>query len=152
MGASQVAQWWGICFTVQETWVQFLGQEDTLEKEMSTHSDILAWKIPWTEEPGRVQSMGLQGQTWLNNNNNIKTPLLHTWAAHIWNSSVTSMRANKDNFKEMRCNVQLTQISRYFDMNNYNWKKWNNWWRVGNMLEWIIQIFALQYTFFSIKK
>ena len=39
---------------VQETWVQFLGQEDPLEKEMATHSSILAWRIPWTEEPGRL--------------------------------------------------------------------------------------------------
>ena len=44
----------------QETWVRFLGWEDPLEKEMATHSSGLAWKIPWTEEPGRLQSMGLQ--------------------------------------------------------------------------------------------
>ena len=44
--------------TTQETWVQFLGQEDLLEKEMATHSSILAWNIPWTEELGRLQSMG----------------------------------------------------------------------------------------------
>ena len=43
-----------------ETWVQSLGREDPLEKEMATHSSTLAWKIPWTEEPGRLQSMGLQ--------------------------------------------------------------------------------------------
>ena len=43
-----------------ETQVQSLGQEDTLEKEMSTHSSTLAWKIPWMEEPGRLQSMGWQ--------------------------------------------------------------------------------------------
>ena len=43
-----------------ETWVQSLGQEDPLEKEMATHSSILGWKIPWTEEPGRLQSMGMQ--------------------------------------------------------------------------------------------
>ena len=42
------------------TWVQSLGQEDPLEKEMATHSSILAWEIPWTEEPGGLQSMGLQ--------------------------------------------------------------------------------------------
>ena len=42
----------------QETWVQSLGQEDPLEEEMATHSNIVAWKIPWTEEPGRLQSMG----------------------------------------------------------------------------------------------
>ena len=41
---------------MQETWVQSLGQEDPLEKEMATHSSILAWKIPWMEEPGRLQS------------------------------------------------------------------------------------------------
>jgi len=46
--------------TMQETWVQSLGWEDLLEKEMATHSSILAWKIPWMEEPGRLQSMGLQ--------------------------------------------------------------------------------------------
>ena len=45
---------------MQETHVPSLGQEDPLEKEMATHSNILAWRIPWTEEPGRVQSMGLQ--------------------------------------------------------------------------------------------
>ena len=45
---------------MRETQVQSLGQEDPLEKEMATHSSILAWKIPWTEEPGRLQSMGLQ--------------------------------------------------------------------------------------------
>ena len=45
---------------VQETWARSLGQEDPLEKEMATHSSTLAWKIPWTEEPGRLQSMGLQ--------------------------------------------------------------------------------------------
>ena len=43
-----------------ETRVQFLGWEDPLEKEMAIHSSILAWKIPWTEEPGGLQSMGLQ--------------------------------------------------------------------------------------------
>ena len=45
---------------MQETWVQVLGQEDSLEKEMAIHSSILAWKIPWTEDPGGLQSMGLQ--------------------------------------------------------------------------------------------
>ena len=45
---------------IQETWVQSLGWEDPLEKEMATHSSTLAWKIPWSEEPGRLQSMELQ--------------------------------------------------------------------------------------------
>ena len=46
--------------TMRETWVQSLGQEDPLEKEMATHSSTLAWKIPSMEEPGRLQSMGFQ--------------------------------------------------------------------------------------------
>ena len=50
-----------------ETWVQSLGQEDPLEKEMATHSSILAWRIPWTEEPGGLQSTGSQSQTRLSN-------------------------------------------------------------------------------------
>ena len=44
---------------VQEMWVQSLGGEDPMEKEMATHSSLLAWKIPWPEEPGGLQSMGL---------------------------------------------------------------------------------------------
>ena len=44
----------------QKTWVQSLGQEDPLEEEPTTHSSIFAWKIPWTEEPGGLQSMGSQ--------------------------------------------------------------------------------------------
>ena len=45
---------------MQETWVQSLGQEDPLEKEMATHTSTLAWRILWREEPGRLQSMGSQ--------------------------------------------------------------------------------------------
>ena len=52
--ASLVAQLVKNLPAVQETWVQFLGQEDALEKEMATHSSILAWRIPWREEPGRL--------------------------------------------------------------------------------------------------
>ena len=46
--------------TMQETWVQYLGQEDPLEKETATHSSTLAWKIPWMEEPGRLQFSSIQ--------------------------------------------------------------------------------------------
>ena len=48
---------------VQEIWVQSLGQEDPLGKGMATHSSMLAWRIPWAEEPGGLQSMGSQSQT-----------------------------------------------------------------------------------------
>ena len=59
-GASLVAQEVKNPPAMQETWVQSLVQEDALEKEMVTHSSILAWKILWTEEPGKLQSMGSQ--------------------------------------------------------------------------------------------
>ena len=52
------------CREYNETWVWSLGQEDPLEKGMTTHSNILAWRIPWKEEPGMLQPMGLQSWTW----------------------------------------------------------------------------------------
>ena len=58
--ASLVAQMVKRLHAMQETRVRSLGQEDPLEKEMATHSSSLAWKIPWTEEPGRLPSMGSQ--------------------------------------------------------------------------------------------
>ena len=60
LGASLVAQMVKRVPTMWETQVQSLGQEDPLEKEMATHSNILAWKIPWTEGPGSLPSMGSQ--------------------------------------------------------------------------------------------
>ena len=63
--------------TMWETWVWSLGWEDPLEKEMATHSSILAWKIPWTEAPGRLQSMGSQrvGHDWATSLSSVKTVL-----------------------------------------------------------------------------
>ena len=58
--ASLVAQRVKRLPAMQETWVRSLGQEDSLEKEMATHSSIIAWRTPWTEEPGRLQSTGSQ--------------------------------------------------------------------------------------------
>ena len=60
VATSLVAQTVKRLSTMQETRVQALGWEDPLEKEMATHSSTIAWKIPWTEEPGRLQSMGSQ--------------------------------------------------------------------------------------------
>ena len=57
---SLVAQRLKCLHAMRETWVRSLGQEDPLEKEMTTHSSVLAWRIPWTEEPGGLQSMGSQ--------------------------------------------------------------------------------------------
>ena len=71
---------------IQEIWVQFLGREDPLEKEMAIHSTILAWKIPWTEEPGGLPTMGSQG-------------IRHDWAQH-------------NNKEEAKPSVQSDEISR----------------------------------------
>ena len=60
IGSSLVAQMVKCLPTMWEPWVLSLGQEDPLEKEMANHSSTLSWKIPWTEEAGRLQSMGLQ--------------------------------------------------------------------------------------------
>ena len=60
MPASLVAQMVKNLPAMHETWVRFLGWEDPLEEGMATHSSILAWRIRWTEEPGGLQSMGLQ--------------------------------------------------------------------------------------------
>ena len=60
LGASLIAQLVNHLPAVQETQVRFLDREDPLEKETATHSSVLAWRIPWTEEPGRLQSMGSQ--------------------------------------------------------------------------------------------
>ena len=66
--ASLVAQTVKRLSAMQETWVRSLGWEDPLEKETAAHSSILAWKIPWTTEPGRLQSMGVaKSQTRLSN-------------------------------------------------------------------------------------
>ena len=65
MRASQVAQWVKNLPAMQETRVRSLDQKDALEEDMATHSSILAWRIPWTEEPGGLQSMGSQSRTQL---------------------------------------------------------------------------------------
>ena len=67
LGASLVAQMVKNLPAMQETRVWSLGWEDPLEKGMATHSSILAWRIPWTEEAGRLQSMGPQSQTQMSN-------------------------------------------------------------------------------------
>ena len=79
MGTSLVAQMVKHLSTMWETQVQSLGWEDPLEKEMAIHSRTIAWKIPWTEEPGRLQSVGLQR-------------VRHDWAtslqSHIWQKGI----------------------------------------------------------------
>ena len=70
---------------MQETWVQYLGQENPLEEEMATHSNSFAWRIPWTEEPGGLQFMGLQrvehDWAW--------RVILHCLPVHLWDTWLT---------------------------------------------------------------
>ena len=77
---------------IQETWVQSLGQEDLLEKEMATHSSTLAWKIPWMEEPGGLQFMGLQrvGHDWATSVTHSERTLAATaWGGGCYRSLVS---------------------------------------------------------------
>ena len=71
-----------ICLQMQEMQVQFMGQEDPLKQEMATHSSILAWKIPWTEEPGKLQSMGSQrvGHDWAHSTQDLFPFILNIYA------------------------------------------------------------------------
>ena len=70
---------------MQEIQLQFLGGEDPLEKGMATHSSLLAWRIPWTEEPGGLQSMGLQrvGHDWMTDTHITSTQSSLSWL--VWN-------------------------------------------------------------------
>ena len=82
--------------TMRETWVRSLGQENPLEKEMATHSSIHAWKIPWTEEPGGLQSMGSQrvGHDWatsLSPLSDLESHRIMMWLSSCWNA-LTSHR------------------------------------------------------------
>ena len=73
--ASLVAQWYGICLPMQKTWVGSLGWEDLLQEGMAIHSSILAWEIPWSDEPGGYSPRGCKESDTteqLNKNNNNK--------------------------------------------------------------------------------
>ena len=87
-----MAQWVKNLPAVQETQVLSLGREDLLEKGMATHSNILTWKIPWTEEPGGLQSKGLPrvGHGWLTKqaNKTTETYCLTFWKLEVWNQGV----------------------------------------------------------------
>ena len=79
-GVSLVAQTVKNLPAVQEAWLWSLGREDSLKKGMATHSSVLAWRIPWTEEAGRLESMGLQR-------------IRHYWLTHIFTFSVSLKEA-----------------------------------------------------------
>ena len=93
---------------VQETWVQTLGWEDPLEEDMATYSSILAWRISLTQEPGGLQSMGLQSQTWLSD--------FHTFLHRVVMWSGINERGQKVQTFSYKmneswgCNVQLIKL------------------------------------------
>ena len=113
---------------MQETlkaWVRSLGGEDPLEEGMATHSSILAWRIPWTEEPGGLQSMGSQkSQTWLSNftfylNKSEGTqphPSTENWIKHLLAESEEELKSLLIKVKEqsekvgLKLNIQKTKI------------------------------------------
>ena len=80
--ASQVAQWWRIPLPGQETQVWSLDREDSLEKEMTIHSNFLAWRISWTEEPGGLQSTGVK-KSWTQLSKHTNTHQLVYITIHI---------------------------------------------------------------------
>ena len=102
--ASLVAQRLKCLPARRETWVQSLGREDPLEKEMATHSSILAWRIPWTKEPGRLQSTGSQR-------------VGHDWAA--------SLSLSIKNYTLWNCEDSATSgkiiVSAYLSLNTFPW-------------------------------
>ena len=83
---------------MRETWVWSLGREDSLEKEMATHSSMLAWRIPWTEKPGRLQSTGSQriGHDWATSPspgaNPVKARVAVTWGKLYWARCIVEAR------------------------------------------------------------
>ena len=92
---------------MQETWVRSLGQEDPLEKEMATHTSILAWRIPWTEEPGRLQSMGSQRvrHDWATS---LHFTSLHTNTSRIGRESFHFALASTENYHLTKISANLT--------------------------------------------
>ena len=83
-----------------ETWVWSLGREDPLEKGMTTHSSVLAWRIPWTEEPGGLQSMGSQrvGHDWVTNTFTF-TPFSRQFSSICWKMVVINIHIYSDQCK-----------------------------------------------------
>ena len=104
-GSSLVAQMVKCLPAMQKTWVRSLGQEDPLEKEMATHSSTLAWKIPWMEEPDRLQSMELQrvGHDWL-------TKHFHFFF-HILGKMFSTLQAHVTYFKSHKTSMKKVWLS-----------------------------------------
>ena len=98
-GTSLVAQMVKRLSTMQETRVWALGWEDPLEKEMAIHSSTIAWKIPWTEEPGRLESMGSQR-------------VKHSWATSLHTRRTAGLPGDSErgDWKSLKLNIQKSKI------------------------------------------
>ena len=97
---------------MRETWVQSLGREDPLEKEMATHSSILVWKIPWAEEPGRLQSMVSQrdGQDWATEEQHYFLGIInHTFNRPQYSVNVTFICTRKSQ-THITCFITITVL------------------------------------------
>ena len=117
-------RWWKCLPTMQETRVQSLGWEDPLEKAMATHSSILVWKIPWTEESGRLQSMGMQiwhlqiGHNWatsLQGSAHFLLLLLHIWWLNptLWAKGTESHVSVSEQWKSLVSSLYYRWFFKY---------------------------------------
>ena len=97
--------------SVQETWVQSLGREDPLEKKVATHSSILAWRIPWTEEPGE-QSLGSQSWTRLSNLHTMLFDIILSYIFLAMSPQVRKTKANERDYIKLKtfCTVKETKV------------------------------------------
>ena len=131
MEFSRQEYWSGLQFpssAMQETWVQSLGPEDPLEEGMVTHSSILAWRIPWTEEPGRLQSMGSQG------------------VGHDWNDLAPMYPPPQSNSLEIALLTTNAYSSRHFIY------VWINVFIIHSRLYWMYIWYAGHIAFLAIKR
>ena len=134
MGDSLVAQMIKHLPAMQETQVQSLGHKDPLEKEMVTHSSTLTWKIPWTEEPGRVQSMGSQrvGHCWAFSLTMLIGDPEHPWehpcVVSVYNSDISAGQ------KEL----MSSHWSFSYFTSSYRFSFNDNWWFKDHLLNWTI--------------
>ena len=114
---------------VQETWVRSLSREDHLEKVMATHSSILAWRLPWREEPGRLESMGLQR-------------VGHDWATSLHFKMELDSRSAPLYGRHWGCPKWVRWIKELFHSwsPDCHWlmERWIKWWRTKPMGTWVL--------------
>ena len=111
----------------QETWVQTLGQEDPLEKEMATHSSILAWRLPWTEEPGGQPCMGSQSQTRLSGFTSLHQDVCLHRTAKDGSSSPTSCMKHPLSFLPTSTVVAFIHSLGWMNASQLVWTGRTNW-------------------------